>query len=364
MQVRLKAFLGLIIVMTLAFIVGKAYLEPHYQKKITPVVKIGVSLPLTGEYAPIGIAMKGALEVFRADMAAQPLKNKYEFIIEDNASDAVTATNVNTKFVKLDKVKAIVDFSSEYGKLTALTATRDKVLHMNVCASDTAIADGIYNFVHSTAPQDEAALLAKMLKDTHQNVSVIYTNEAGYVEMADALFDALSKQKMTVNMIVIQPHEKDIGNIIDKSALYLPEIYITAIKSPELETVLKTIKEKEIITPITSNHTLENLHDLSLAEGIEFVTFGQASKDLEQRIHAQNKGKTDSTICTGNIYDAAALLINAFENSGTPEAAAMYLKGIKAWNGAMGQVANHGHGVFSTPAITAVVKDGVIVHQK
>lgn len=364
MQVRLKAFLGLIIVMTLAFIVGKAYLSPHYQKKITPVVKIGVSLPLTGEYAPIGIAMKGALEVFQADMATRPLKNKYEFVIEDNASDAVTATNVNTKFVKLDKVKAILDFSSEYGKLTALTATRDKVLHMNVCASDTAIADGIYNFVHSTAPQDEAALLADTLKDNYQNVSIIYTNEAGYVEMADALFDALAKHKMTVNMIVIQPHETDIGGIIDKSALYLPEIYIAAIKSPELESVLKTIRDKEIITPITSNHTLENLHDLSLAEGVQFVTFGQASQELEQKIAAQNQNKTDTTICTGNIYDAARLLIDAFENSWATEGAAMYLSGIKEWNGSMGKVANRGHGVFSVPAIKAAVKDGVIVHEK
>lgn len=363
MQVRLKAFLGLIIVMTLAFIVCKAYLQPHYQKKITPVVKIGVSLPLTGEYAPIGIAMKGALEVLSADMAARPLKNKYEFIIEDNASDAVTATNVNTKFVKLDKVKAIVDFSSEYGKLTALTATRDKVLHMNVCASDMSIADGIYNFVHSTAPQDEADELADMLKEKYQNVSIIYTNEAGYVEMADALFDALAKHKMTVNMSVIQPHATNIGDMIDKSALYLPEIYITAIKSPELENVLQTIRDKEIITPVTSNHTLENLHDLKLAEGVEFVTFGQASKELENKIAAQNQNKTDATICTGNIYDAAELLINAFENGSTPEAAAMYLSGIKEWNGAMGKVANRGHGVFSVPAIQAVVKDGVIVHK-
>ena len=364
MQVRLKAFLILIIVMTLTFIVAKAYLSPHIQKKITPVVKIGVSLPLTGEYAPIGIAMKGALEVLQADMSKRPLKNKYEFVIEDNASDALTATTVNNKFVKFDKVKAIVDFSSEYGKLTALTATRDKVLHMNVCASDMSIADGIYNFVHSTAPQDEAEKLADMLKDKYQNVSIIYTNEAGYVEMADALFDAFAKQKMTVNMIVIQPHEKDIGTIIDKSALYLPEIYIAAIKSPEFETVLKTIEEKEIITPITSNHTLENLHNLSLAEGIEFVTFGQASKELEKRISEQNNGKTTSTICTGNIYDAAALLIDAFENSRSSEAAAMYLKGIKGWNGAMGQVANRGHGVFSAPAVKAVVKDGVIVHEE
>lgn len=364
MHFRLKAFLGLIIVLTLAFIIAKAYLQPHYQKKVTPVIKIGVSLPLTGEYAPIGIAMKGALEVFQADMASRAMKNKYEFIIEDNASDAAMAVNVNSKFVKFDKVKAILDFSSEYGKLTALTATRDKILHMNVCASDTSLADGIYNFVHTTAPQDEANLLAGNLKDSYQNVTVFYTNEAGYVEMADALFNTLTKQQITANMIVIQPHETDINNIIDKSALYLPEIYIIALKSPDLEKVLSALAEKEIITPLTSNHTIENLHDLRLAEGVSFVTFGQASEDLESRIRQQNSNKSDSTICTGNICDAAMLLINAFENTGTCEGAAMYLSGIHAWNGAMGKVTNRGHGVFSVPAINAFIKNGMIVHQK
>ena len=55
------------------------------QTATKPVVKIGVSLPLTGDMSNIGEVLKGSVEIAKQDLSQRNLKNDYRFIIEDNA---------------------------------------------------------------------------------------------------------------------------------------------------------------------------------------------------------------------------------------------------------------------------------------
>ena len=101
--------------MVLALVACKEEKKEEVQVATRPVVKIGVSLPLTGDIAYMGQALKGAVQVAEQQLnESSGLKNKYEFIIEDNGYNTKTVIAINNKFVYADKVNAIVDFASRF----------------------------------------------------------------------------------------------------------------------------------------------------------------------------------------------------------------------------------------------------------
>ena len=52
-----------------------------------PVIKIGISLPLTGPLADMGQANKTAIDMVYAKWQEKGMKNNYEFLVEDNQKD-------------------------------------------------------------------------------------------------------------------------------------------------------------------------------------------------------------------------------------------------------------------------------------
>ena len=109
-----------------------------------PVVKIGISLPLSGPMADVGKVFKSTVSLAKKDLP-QNTRNKYEFIIEDNAFDTKRAAMVNNKFFNNDKVNAILDVGSKVGLLTAPVANDNKVIHIGLAAEKAIIKEN-YNF--------------------------------------------------------------------------------------------------------------------------------------------------------------------------------------------------------------------------
>ena len=96
-----------------------------------PVIKIGVSLPLTGDIAYMGQALKGAVAVAEQQLKEnKQLKNEYSFIIEDNAYNTKNVIAINNKFAYADKVDAIVDFASSPGLITSQFAEKNKIIQI------------------------------------------------------------------------------------------------------------------------------------------------------------------------------------------------------------------------------------------
>ncbi|VEN73943.1 Branched-chain amino acid ABC transporter substrate-binding protein [Candidatus Desulfarcum epimagneticum] len=80
----------------------------------TPVIKIGINAPITGDYPKVGEGTKYAARMWLEDIKAAGgleaggVKYQVELVIEDNESKAESAVKVNAKMITEDEVLVIV----------------------------------------------------------------------------------------------------------------------------------------------------------------------------------------------------------------------------------------------------------------
>lgn len=323
-----------------------------------PVVKIGVSLPLSGDISYMGEALKGALGVAMEDIEKKNLKNSYELIVENNGFDAKQIMSINTKFLKTDKVNAIVDFTSLVGNLTTLITQNNEAIHFNVCASDKNIADGKNNFLHTTLPDYEAQELVKHIKGKYSNLAVVYLNEVSADLSAEEIFKELENNQISYQKYAVNPKETDMRFLIDKIEAQKPDLYVVLLYSPSIEIFVKQLKEKSIDTALTSTHYFSNTNNPALLEGAEYVDYPQVSGEMRERIIKRNQGRSEYMMCTGNIYDVVMMLVNVFEKSSNQKEALYHLQNLKEYTGVMGSVSQDNKGVFQVSPVLRILKNG------
>jgi len=165
-----------IAIIIFAGIIGFTYnktqnLSNFNQEKKT--IKIGVILPLTGGQANLGQSAHKA--VLLAQEKLGKTKYNYEIIIEDDALDPKLTSNAANKLVNVDKVDALISFTSGSGNIVAPIATENKILHIGI-GTDPAIAKGEYNFLHWTTPDEENRVwINEAMKRNIKKVAFIQT---------------------------------------------------------------------------------------------------------------------------------------------------------------------------------------------
>ena len=167
----MKKYLWIVIVI-IVIIVGIVVFSP----KNTPVgekqtVKIGLSLPLTGDLAFMGEGAKEATQLAIENFG--PTKHNYEFIYEDDQFSGTKAVTTINKLISIDKINAVVSAGSPAGNTIAPITEKNKIIHFGV-ASDQNVAKGDYNFIHWTPPSEESkVLISELLKRNLKRVVLL-----------------------------------------------------------------------------------------------------------------------------------------------------------------------------------------------
>ena len=324
-----------------------------------PIIKVGVSLPLTGDIAYMGQALKGAVAVADQQLKTNKnLKNEYKFIIEDNAYNTKNVIAINNKFAYADKVNAIIDFASNPGLITSQFAQKNKIIHINTGSSDRKVAEGEYNFSHTTLPDMEAKVLVRDILSNYQNVALVVLNEASGIAAAEEMVKEMDAHNIKYAQYLVNDGEKDMRGLIDKMEQQHPDIYVVTLYSPNFDVLYKQMKEKGVNKPITSTNFMDLVNNLSmLPDGTQWVTYPSPEASIREKILEVNKGNTTSELCVGNVYDAVMMVVEAFENSNSNEEALQYLNSLKSFTGAYGEVAIQ-DGIINVPAIRKVLQNG------
>jgi len=337
-----------------------------------PTVKIGATLALTGNLAFLGVPAKNAMLMALADLKKTGnLKYNYNIIFEDDKFDPTTAvTNVN-KLISVDNVNAITSFGSPAGDAVSPVTEQNKIVHLNNIASDPHVAIGDYNFVHWTPPAQEASLLLSELKRRGlTNVVLLEANHPGVLAVTNALRQQLPSSGINILDIErFEPGQNDYRTVIQKAESKAPnaDIWITEALSPDLEIVVKEIKEAGIKKPLTSVEAFEFSDQPQLFEGNWFVD----SADTQQWFIDEYTQKYPSgpKTGTGNAYDAVKILVSAFEATGdgktvpTEAAVQKYMASLKGYNGAMGNnLSMNPDGIVITQATVKMIKGGKVVN--
>lgn len=327
------------------------------------VVKIGVIAPLTGNVAFLGEGLKNA-----ASMAVNELKSDdnskyvYEVVFEDDSFDVKKTATAANKLINIDKVSALVSIASAAGNVVNPIAEKAKIIHFGI-ASDPMVATGTYNFIHWTPPYEETKVFVpELVKRGYKKVAILGAQIQGVI----AVIDSFKKDIKGTDVVVVSEQifnfgTTDFRTMIAKAEAAKPDIYMLEAFSPEMERLVKQMREMGIKTPITAIESFEQSDQPETYEGMWYVNAADASNEFIEA-YSKTYGKTAS-LGSGNAYDAIRLIAVAAENTGsggmpsTGEIASELYK-IKDLKGALGSLNVDADGFVISKAVVRMIKDG------
>lgn len=337
------------------------FATPAYAQE-KPVVKIGVTAPLTGDVGYIGEGIRNAITMAQENLPADT-KYKYEVVYEDDMFEAKRTAATTSKMINVDKVDALISASSGTGGVASPIAEQNKVIHFGI-ASAASVADGNYNFNHWTSPDEEGRLMASELKKRgYKKVAAFYLNQQGVLAIRDGLKKNLEGSDVKfVTDEIINPGEKDFRTAISKAKAQNPDIYLAIFFTPQMEIIMKQLKEANVTAPITSVEGFALSNEPALFEGLWYVDSAAAKADFDEKFTAKY-GKPPTTYGASNAYDIFNLIVYGYEHTAsdkkpTTEEVTKTLYTVKDYDGVLGKLAIDDKGVVFSAASVRVFKDG------
>jgi branched-chain amino acid transport system substrate-binding protein len=354
------------IIMIILIIWGVSTLVANNDPENKPTVKIGVTLPLTGDVAMLGQNSKQAL-LLAQEQISKNTKYNYEFVFEDDQFKTQMGASTANKLIGINNVSALFSFGSPVGNVVSPIAEKAGVTHINFFASDMNVANGEYNFVNYTPPYKDSELFVKELNRRGIKSVVIFGQQDN--PGAVALISAFENDIKNTDIKVLSTQKFNTGTrdfrtqIATVKALN-PNIYVLEVTSPELETLTKQLREAGIKTPVTTMEAFEFSSDLSLFEGMWYVNAADPQKwfvDLFTKRYPNDAPKFGAA----NGYDSVNLIVQAVEKAGdgktvpSREEIKNALSEIKGFNGALGDnLSIDKDGVVVSEAVVREVRDG------
>jgi len=323
-------------------------------------IKIGVVAPLTGDLAFMGEGIRDAILIAKENLG--DTKNKYEVIFEDDQLDAKMSASASYKLLSADTVDAFVTFSSVTGNVVAPIAEQNNIVHFGI-ASDPNVAKGKYNFIHWTPPSEEnKVFIAELQRRGIKKLGIFEGNAQG----AAAVIADLKEQLKGTGIEIVTDQvfnfgEKDFRTTIAKVKDSEADIYLLLAFSPELEILVKQMKEAGISTPITSIESFELSEQLVLFEGEWYINSADPTADFISKFNAKT-GKSP-TLGAANAYDIFNLIVAANEkvegtSKPTSDQVVNELMNITNFSGALGTLSVNEDGIVVSKAAVRMITDG------
>ena len=369
----MKKLLGILIiiaVVAVCFIHFSQGEKSEIADNSKPVIKIGATLPLSGDASQFGLTSKKALELAVNTWNQKDTKYKYELFVEDDRG-VQKNTLINAKnLINVKKVNAIITQWTPFGVIVSPLADEAGIIHFT-CSFGDEVVKGKYNFNHYTSFKEQANTLIKSFNDRNvKNINYVVVNTAGCEEQASFVINEIKKTNINVaNVSYYNPSERDFRMLIRKLETSNPDYYMLCGAPPSAQIFIKQLGEitgKKNITSIDTFIEL-NKEDLPLVEGLWFVNSASGT-DTFAKFFSDNAGM-EITSCTANVYDAIDFIIYAYENTPLKEgevipdtdSVANTLHKIKGYDSAVGNIEIDENGVVVSKASVKIIKDGQII---
>ena len=365
-----KVLISLIIIACIGVIGWNAYQSNEKKNVEEPEIKIGVILPLTGASSHMGQAAKAAAELAFEDAMKKGTKHKYKLILEDDGMDTIKTMTRAQRLIFQEDVNALVSFAAGPGKTVKSLAQDNKIIHFG-WTTDPTIAEGEYNFIHSTQPDVTADKFVDVFMEKGlNNISFITLNHNGVAPIVSEIVKRLKDK----NINIVAQHTFDMGTrdfriLLLKAAQEKPDIYFFCSFAAEMETIRRQMLEAEIKTPMTSVECMDLLKDNSLYEGSWYV--GDASeKNPEILRRITQEKKATPTHGTSFLYDIVNLLVWAYENTpvkpgqtvpSNADVIQTIHNKIAEYPSIFGTVSVSKDGIIHTDALVKTIQNGKIV---
>lgn len=303
-------------------------------------VKIGVILPLSGNQAASGQTSMLAVKLFQKELATKTYKHKYELVIEDaQGSGRLTALAAN-KLLDVDRVDALLSLYCDAGWVLEPRVKKAQIPHINCVCSNDKVAEGKFNFVHWPHTDKECAAFADLIQKLGgKRVALLGMYQPGWLALFEGTKKELEKRGVTVTFAEnFNAGLRDFRVTLAKAKATNPDVFIPISFSPELEIILRQMKQIDFKPIVTTVESFDFTNDLTDAEGLYYVSAGAPTAAFNRAL-VDATGK-NSIYGVPTIYDALNLIRSAYETMDKPDhvQAAHWIAQVKDFPSAVGRI--------------------------
>jgi branched-chain amino acid transport system substrate-binding protein len=342
-------------------------------------VKVGVSLPLTGDAAVWGKSQKDGY-----DLAAKQINDrggvkgkKLVLLYGDDRGLPREGVAVLQKFLDVDHIRLLTGVANSSVALAYIPiVTQRRVLFVSSGASSPKLS-GSSKYFFRTWPSDNAEGVAMAKYAFHElrlaRVAVLYINN----DYGIGLLEPFSRTLKELGGIVLgaesfEQSATDFRTQLTKLGSLQPQALYLAGNPREMARAIKQARELGITTQILSISTLNDREVFGITGpgAIRGTVITDASFDPDSGTPAARKFmldfratfKQEPGILANTAYDALMIVAHAVERAGEdPEGLTSYLHGMKDYDGVGGKISFSAGGDVNRPIRIARAEGGKFV---
>ncbi|MDR2902644.1 MAG: ABC transporter substrate-binding protein [Lactobacillales bacterium] len=310
---RIILFLAVIVGIFAGYLYWNTQPRPENPDK-RGVVKIGVIVPATGEFARIGQAVQQAGKIFEEQTKKEKNKFEYMILVEDNQFKVDKSVMIAQKLIGIDKVDAIVTMEGGISAAVGPVAAQNGIVHIGTDLEKP----GPTSF-GMTLPRE--LLVKKMLDElvAHGAKTFSYTGQhAAFSAKFVQDLRAAAEKRQDIKMLgshLVNPNDRDFNILIMKVLEENPDIIITQFYIPQLDIFTRQLRAKDATQQTTCAEAFLYPEDKELYEGKWFLSGGPVAGGEYVRLFKEKTGQ-EATDFSEWVYASLEVLKNAYEKSG------------------------------------------------
>lgn len=302
-------------------------------------IKIGLSTPITGNYAEFGENFKYSADMAVAKINADGglLGKKVELVVMDSKGDPKESALIAQKFVEDPEIVAQVgDFTSTSCMAAAPIYERGGLVQLSPTASHPDFApSGKYMFSIVGSQKAESPFNAEYMAKEYlglKKVGVVYiNNDYGKITM-ETFVEAAKKAGLEITGVeLFMEAERDFGAILNKIRQTNPDGLHIVCHYNEAAAVCRQIRKIGWKTKMFSPSAIFSANMINLggaaAEGIASSTYF-ALEDPDPKVQSyiaafEKVAKRKPNLHAANAYDCVLMLADAIRTAGSTDRAAV-----------------------------------------
>lgn len=328
--------------------------------------KIGVVLDLSGPARAFGEIARASIDLAVEHLSAAD-RERIKVVFEDDGLSPTRSVTAARKLIEVDKVDALISWSSSTGLSLASLTEAKKIPHLCI-GSDPAVSKGRrYTFTYWALPENEGGLLAsELVRRKVQRVAILAATHNGVLALRDAFVTALSKSPdvFVVASEEVLPDARDLKGVLERMKARGPlDAFVTILFPGQQAVAVKQARAVGINAPLYGFETFEDEDDIRAANGlfsgVLYATAGDPTPAFLEAYRARYPSKSYYT--ASNAFDIVNLLVAGSRNKKDSDAVVGFLRNLRDYPTASGVISSTGDNRFSLPtALKTINKLGKV----
>lgn len=324
------------------------------QTATLPPLTIGAILPLSGSASNFGAIARRGIELALEDLPPED-RARVKVLFEDDGLSNMRSATAARKLLTIEKVNALLTWSSGTGITVASIAETKKIPHLSI-ASDPAVALGhSYSFTYWPIAADEAhALYDHLVARGAKRMAIISQVHNGILAIRDSFLERIREG----GNISVTANEEVSGETTDFRAVLERikakgdfDAFIPIFFPGQLAVCITQARAAGITAPLFGFETFEDKDEIKAARGhmngAVYATGGDPQIDFIKRYQAKYPGESYYT--ANQAYDIVQLLVAASRTSNDGDTMLAFLRSRKQYSTSSGLVSVTVNNQFRLP---------------